>query len=170
MGRQMLDPLREQILRPRELVAHLALSPEARVADVGAGPGFFTLPLARAVPRGGVLATDVRADYLAVAAERAAAARLGNVRTRVVPRDRPDLPPRSIDLALLCQVDHFFADRAAYFAALIPSLRPGGRIVIVNYVEHREAVLAAARRAGLRVVDEWQPSLGFFLVALRPAS
>jgi ubiquinone/menaquinone biosynthesis C-methylase UbiE len=170
MGRQMLDPLREQILHPAELVSRLSLRPDARVADVGAGPGFLTLTLARAVPRGTVLATDIRADYLAVAAERAAAAGLRNVRTRVVPPDRPALDARSIDVAILCQVDHYLADRAVYLTALVPALKPGGRIVIVNYAEHRDAVLAAARRAGLRVVDEWQPSVGFFVVALRPAS
>jgi ubiquinone/menaquinone biosynthesis C-methylase UbiE len=169
-GRAMLDSLREEALRPAALIARLALAPDDVIADVGAGPGFLTLPLARAVPRGRVIATDVRADYLAVAAERAARAGLENVRTRVVPADRPGLDPRSINLAILCQLDHYLKDRAAYFAALVPALRRDGRIALINYARYREADLAAARAAGLRVVDEWAPSPPFFLLVLAPAA
>jgi SAM-dependent methyltransferase len=168
MGRQMLDPLREQTLRPTELVARLKLRADATVADVGAGPGFLTLPLARAVRKGTVLATDIRADYLAVAAERAADAGLPNVRTRVVPPDHPQLEAHSLDLILLCQVDHYLADRVAYFAELLPALRPGGRVVLVNYVRNREAAIEAAHKVGLQIVDEWRPSPPFFMAILRP--
>ena len=59
VGKQMLDPLREQTLHPTELVARLKLRSDAVVADVGAGPGFLTVPLARAVPRGSVIAPDL---------------------------------------------------------------------------------------------------------------
>jgi ubiquinone/menaquinone biosynthesis C-methylase UbiE len=168
MGQQMLDPLREQTLHPSELVARLKLRPDAVVADVGAGPGFLTLPLARAVPRGSVVATDIRADYLAVATQRATAAGVRNVTTRVVAPDHPGLDPRSIDLVLLCQVDHYLTDRVRYLGELLPALRPGGRVVLVNYQRYREADLAAARKLGLRVTDEWIPSPPFFAIVLRP--
>src|SRR5262249_9182527 len=82
-GRVMLDRLGAQGLRPDELIARLKLKPHAMVADVGAGPGFFTLPLAAAVPGGRVIATDVRDEYLAAAAERAHGAGLANIETRV---------------------------------------------------------------------------------------
>src|SRR5262245_11016425 len=118
-GRLMLDPLREQALHPESLVPRLALRRDAVVADVGAGPGFLTLPPAPAVPEGKVIATDVRPAYLAVAARRAARAGLRNVETRAAPPEDPALPAGAIDLALLCQVDHYLADRARYLAALI---------------------------------------------------
>jgi SAM-dependent methyltransferase len=165
-GRAMLDPIREQALRPQALLARLRLAPTAVVADIGAGPGFLTLPLARAVPRGRVVATDVRADYLAVLLARAKQAGATNVRTRVVTPERPGLEARSVDVALLCQVDHQLADRAAYFAALVPALRVGGRIVLVNYARYRDADLEAARRAGRRVGDEWAPSPPVFALVL----
>src|SRR5262245_31938412 len=104
-GQRMLDPRREGTLDPRELVARLRLPPNSIVADIGAGPGFLTLPLARAVPQGRVLALDVRSDYLDVLRRRAADAGLANVETRTTPPESPQLEPRSIDLALLCQVD-----------------------------------------------------------------
>jgi predicted O-methyltransferase YrrM len=168
-GRVLLDPLRLLALRPTELVARLGLPPTATVADLGAGPGFLTLPLLRAVPQGRVVATDRRATYLTVAARRAAAAGLGNLETRVTGADAPSFGERSIDLALLCQVDHLVPDRAAYLKALTPSLRPGGHIVLVNSARYRDAALAAAGAVSLRVVDEWAPSRPFFVLVLAPA-
>jgi SAM-dependent methyltransferase len=167
-GRAMLDPIRLEALRPEALIAQLELRSADVVADVGAGPGFLTVPLARAVPSGHVIATDVRADYLAVASARAAEAGLRNVATRVVAPDRPGLDDRSVDVAVMCQVDHALADRAAYFARVARSLRPGGRIALVNYVRYRAPDEAAARAAGLKVVRTFSPSPPFFLLILAP--
>jgi ubiquinone/menaquinone biosynthesis C-methylase UbiE len=166
-GQAMLHPARAQALRPTELIARLGIASDATVADVGAGPGWLTLPLARAVPRGRVIATDIRADYLTVAAQRADEAGLDNVEMRVVAADDPGLAGTSIDLALLCQVDAYLPDRARYFARLARSLRAGGRLAIVSQRRHREAVLDAARQAGFTLTDEWAPSPGYVLVVWR---
>jgi SAM-dependent methyltransferase len=169
-GQAMLDPMRLEALSPEALVRQLELQPSDVVADIGAGPGFLTLPLARAVPRGRVIATDVRADYLAVARARAEAAGLTNVSVRTVPPDSPGLEPRSVDLALLCQVDHALADRAEYFQRLVQTLRPAGRIALVNYARYRAADEAAARAAGLAIAKTFAPSPPFFLLLLTPGS
>jgi 2-polyprenyl-3-methyl-5-hydroxy-6-metoxy-1,4-benzoquinol methylase len=167
-GRMMLDALREEALHPRELIARIGLRAGDVVADVGAGPGFLTLPLARALPKGRVLATDVQPTYLAVLTRRATAAGVRNVQTRVVRPDEPGLEPKAFDVILLCQVDHYLKDRAAYLSALVPALRPGGRIVLVNYTRYRDADRVAAQAAGLQIVDEWTPSPPFFMMAVRP--
>jgi SAM-dependent methyltransferase len=164
-GRMMLDPIRVEALKPDELVARLRVGPRDVVADVGAGVGFLTLPLLRVAGR--VIATDLRADYLEVARRRARRAGLPGFETRVVPADRPSLPESGVDLALLCQVDHALADRAGYFAQLKGALKPGGRIALVNYRRYRAPDLEAARVAGLRVVDEWDPSPPFFVLVLK---
>lgn len=166
----MLDPIREEALAVRELIPRLRLARDAVVADIGAGPGFLTLPLARAVPAGKVIATDLRGDYLAVLRERAASGGIQNVSTRVVRADQPGLQPSSIDLALLCEVDHALADRAAYFGALVPVLKKGGRIGLINFNRYREADLEAARKAGLTVVEQWSPSGAFFVLILAPSA
>jgi ubiquinone/menaquinone biosynthesis C-methylase UbiE len=167
-GRVLLEPIRDRALQPAALVERLHLRKGARVADVGAGPGFLTLPLARAVPRGVVIATDVRADYLATTAERARVAGLTNVKTRVVDPHGTGLEPRSLDLIVLCQVDHYLADRESYFAELARALEPDGRVVLVNYARYRDADLRAANALGWKQLDAWAPSPPFFVLVLRP--
>ncbi len=167
-GRAMLDPSRREALPPAALIERLGLRPDSVVADVGAGPGFFTLELASAVPHGHVLATDIRPDYLAVLEARAHAAHARNVRTLLVRPDTSGLEPGSFDLIWLCQVDHYLRDRTAYLAELGAALRPQGRIAVVNYLRFREANRAAARSASLEEVDAWNPSPSFFLLVLRP--
>jgi SAM-dependent methyltransferase len=168
-GRAMLDPAREARLRPAALVEHLGLRPDAVVADIGAGPGLLTLPLARAVPQGHVIATDINQDYLRVLERRAKDAGLRQIETRRAPPEAPGLDAGSVDLALLCQVDHVLRDRVGYLRALVRALRPGGRIVIIHHTDHRPGAEALAHAAGLMVVDSWAPSNDFFLLSLVPA-
>jgi len=168
-GRAMLAPIRTEALRPDELLARLHLRGTETVADVGAGPGFFALRLARQVPRGRVIATDLRADYLAELRTHARAQDLGNIETRlVIDPDDPTLAPRSVDIVVLAQVEHYLPDRRRYFARLATALRPGGRIVLVNYARYREPDLAAAAATSLHVVDGWSPSPPFFVLVLTP--
>jgi ubiquinone/menaquinone biosynthesis C-methylase UbiE len=167
-GKAMLEPLRFHALVPQDLVARLRLEPTSTVADVGAGPGFMTEFLARAVPQGHVIATDIKSDYLRVLSARMRRAGIANVETQVTSRESPELAPASVDLVFLCQVDHYLADRVAYLRTIIPSLRPGGRIVLVNYARYREPDLSAAQALSLRVVDEWSPSPPFFVLVLAP--
>lgn len=167
-GRALLDPLRDEALRPVELIERLDLAASAVVADIGAGPGFLSIPLAKVVSRGGVVATDIRADYLEVLRHRAREAKLENVSTRLVGPDHPGPAPASIDLVVLCQVDHYLRDRVHFFEKLALTLRPGGRIAIINSTQHRGRVVAAAELASLDPVDEWQPSPMFFVAVFRP--
>jgi SAM-dependent methyltransferase len=165
-GKRMLDPIRVEALAVPELIAHLHLDAGATVADVGAGPGFLTLPIARAVARGQVIATDVRSDYLAFLEGRAAEAGLHNIVTRVVSPDDPELERGSIDLALLCQVDHVLGDRARYFRALALALKPKGRIALVNFIRYEAADREAAKSADLSIVADWRPTPPYFMLLL----
>jgi ubiquinone/menaquinone biosynthesis C-methylase UbiE len=166
MGRAMLDPLREETLRPDDTIRRVGIQREATIADVGAGPGFWTLPLARAATRGHVLALDVRRDYLDVAAARARAAGLKNVQTRVVDANDCGLPRASTDIVWMSQVDQYVKDRERYFAGVARALRRGGRFILINYEQYRRAATAAALHAGFRIVDQWQPSAAFFVLVL----
>jgi ubiquinone/menaquinone biosynthesis C-methylase UbiE len=164
----LLSRAREESLQPDALVAALNLARTATVADIGAGPGLFTLPLARALPGGRVIATDLRRDLLDIAAARAARAGLNNVETRVVKAQQPGLERETIDVAFLCQVDHYLADRVGYFASLKRALKPQGRLVLVNTLRLRDAALAAARSAGFELVQQWQVGALYFAATFTP--
>lgn len=126
---------REAFQKPDEVMKALALKPGERVADVGAGSGYFTLRLARAVgPKGLVLAVDVNADILAFLEGRLKEAGLGNTRTVVVPKDDPRLPPAGLDTVFMVDTLHYVGDRAAWLKKVRAGLAPGGRIVVIDYI------------------------------------
>ncbi len=120
--------------RPDDVVAALRLTEGMVIADIGAGSGYFTVRLARAVgPRGRVIATDVQPEMLALVRARMATAGLTNIEPRLVTATDAGLAPRSIDLALLVDVYHELADPAAIMHGVRDALVPGGRLVLVEY-------------------------------------
>jgi SAM-dependent methyltransferase len=157
--------------RPDALVAALALRPGARVADVGAGAGYLTFRLARAVgPGGRVIATDIDpAALVALTAARAGHPAEGAwVRVRAVAADDPGLEPGAYDLVLLAEVDHLLPDRAGYLARTAAALAPGGRIAVANRAYRRRDLARDAAAAGLRAADAAVDLPGQFLVFLEP--
>lgn len=120
--------------RPDDVVAALRLKPGMVVADIGAGSGYFSVRLARAVgPSGVVIATDVQPEMLALITKRMATTGLANIEPRLVKPDDAGLAPGSIDLALLVDVYHELADPAAILRGVRAALKPGGRLVLVEY-------------------------------------
>jgi ubiquinone/menaquinone biosynthesis C-methylase UbiE len=126
---------RDDWQQPDRVVQALALEPGERVADLGAGGGYFTFRLARAVgPTGRVYAVDVDQGMLDHVAERTAEEGVANVETVLATPTDPNLPAGSVDLVFTCNTYHHIEDRPAYFAALRGALRPGGRVAIVEYL------------------------------------
>ena len=179
---RLLDPARDMWQKPAEVVAALGLRSGQTVCDVGAGPGYFTLRLADAVGKEGrVYAVDVEARILAALRDR-----LGEAGTRnVVPvlglPDDPLLPPVACDLVLIVDTYHHFPDGPAYLRRLARSLRPGGRIVNIDYdkrptpvgppLEHRlsrQEFITEATAAGLQVVGEPMLLPHQYFVVLQP--
>jgi len=77
---------------------------------------------------------------------------------KVVSAEHPELePPASYDAILLAEVDHYFSDEVAWLKEATRALKPAGRIVISNRIHHRPRSLAAAQRAGLKLVSESTP-------------
>ena len=152
---------------PEKVMAALAVRPGQRVADIGAGSGYFTLRLADAVgDKGLVVATDV--DDRALTVLYALAAGRRNVVVRKVAADDPGLEARRFDLVLLAQVDHYLPDRVAYLRRLRPALARGGRIAVLNRLPFREPLIAAAREAGYTVRAGPGELASHFLVFLSP--
>lgn len=126
------DPERDAWQKPHEVIRALALKPDARVADLGAGTGYFAARLANMLPQGRIYAVDVEPDMVRFLGERAKREKLANL---VAVAGKPDNPrlPQKVDLILLVDVYHHIEDRERYFRALGASLRPGGRIAIIDF-------------------------------------
>src|SRR5688572_16467975 len=176
------NPGRDAWQKPDEVVRALALRPGQVACDVGAGPGYFSLRLARAVgATGRVYAVDVEPKILDALRERLAASGLRNVTPVLALADDPLLPAASCDVILIVDTYHHFPDRVAYLGRLTRALRPGGRIANVDYHKRetpvgpplahrlaRETFLDEARKAGLVVAEEPAFLPYQYFVVLRP--
>jgi len=131
------DPARDAWQKPDEVIAWLGLAPGDVVADVGAGTGYFAMRLAKAVPQGKVLASDIEPDMVRYLGERAAKEGITNVVTIQGAAGDPRLGETAAagapTVVLLCDVAHHIADRPAFFTRVREQLAPGGRVVIIDF-------------------------------------
>lgn len=126
------DPKRDAWQKPHEVIRALALKPDAIVADIGAGTGYFAVRFAHMTPKGRVYGVDTEPDMVKHLAERAKRDGLGNlVAVAATPGD-PKLPEKA-DLVILVDVYHHVENRERYFASLRDSLRPGGRVAVIDF-------------------------------------
>lgn len=126
-------PEREAEERPDRAIAGLELRPADVVADIGAGTGYYALRIARAVPRGRVLAVDIQPEMLARLRARLREAGVRNVEPVLGTPGDPGLAPASVDLVLMVDVYHEFAAPCQMLTAIVRSLKPGGRVALLEY-------------------------------------
>ena len=118
----------------KEIVAACRLKPGMSVADVGAGTGLFTRLFATSVaPGGSVYAADIAENFLKHITATCKEAGITNVKTVLCKVDSSELPPAAVDVVFLCDVYHHFEFPDKTLATLHAALRPGGRLVLVDY-------------------------------------
>lgn len=156
------DPARDAWQRPEDVLRTMELAPTMRVADVGAGTGYFAVRLARAVSAGKVTATDVEPNMVRFVNERARREGLSNLRAVLATQSASGLPRASVHRILVVHVLHHLSDRGAFARDLAAALRPGGRLFVVDFAveAHRgpppslriapASILAEFEAAGLR--------------------
>ena len=126
------DPARDAWQMPSRVIESLALKPGMKVADIGAGTGYFSMRLAK-VPAGiTVFAVDVEPAMIDHLKKRAVTEKVGNVTTVLAGAASPNLP-EPVDVVLVVDTYHHLPNRPAYFRDLRKSLRPGGRVAIIDF-------------------------------------
>ena len=164
--------------KPEQIMDALKIAEGSRVADIGAGAGFFTIRLARRVgPNGRVYAQDIQQAMIEAIKRRLTRERLQNVETVLGTEDDPRLPHGILDAVLV--VDSYqeveVRERVPFLRNLAAALKRGGRLGIVNYkpgkggpgpdVRIESGVVEAdAREAGLRVLDRADLPFQYLLI------
>ena len=133
-GALWLDrPERDEEELPQRLLRALELNASDVVADIGSGTGFFTFRLADLVPSGRVYAVDVQQALVDTIQVRADRGGRRNVTAVLGTEMSPELPASRLDLALIVSSYHEFSYPREMLESLYGSLKPGGRLVIVEY-------------------------------------
>jgi cyclopropane fatty-acyl-phospholipid synthase-like methyltransferase len=159
------DPDRDAWQKPHEVIQALALKPDAVIADIGAGTGYFSVRLAHMVPKGRVYGVDTEPDMVKYLAERAKRDGLKNLIAVHAAPDDPRLPEK-VDLIIMVGTFHHIEGRDRYFRKLHDSLKPEGRMAIIDFRMDSpdgppksarstpEAIKAELNAAGYVVVQE----------------
>ena len=134
-------PTREAEEQPSKLVKALKLKPNDIVADVGAGTGFFSFRIAPQLTGGKVLAVDIQPEMLDIIKYLQKQKKITNVETVLATESNPNLPPESVDLALMVDAYHEFSYPREVMQGIVRSLKPGGRVVQVEYRAENPFVL-----------------------------
>jgi ubiquinone/menaquinone biosynthesis C-methylase UbiE len=141
VAKGLADPARDERQKPRELIKAMGLEPGMSVADVGTGVGYMLPFLSRRVgPAGHVIAEDIFDDFLAAAKQRAQNLNLENVTFVKGTETDPKLPEAGMDIVLALDVYHHFDYPDKMLAAIHKALKPGGKLVIVEYYKRSTAM------------------------------
>ncbi len=126
-------PEREREEKPSLLMKNLELPPDAVVADIGAGSGYFTFRLAEKVPEGRVYAVDIQPEMIVILKEGMRERELENVTTILSEEKDTKLPRNAVDGILLVDAYHEFSYPREMLESMHRALKPGGRIYLLEY-------------------------------------
>jgi SAM-dependent methyltransferase len=129
-------PDRAEWQKPEAVIRALALQGTETVADVGAGSGYFTFRLARALPRGKVVATDIDPEMVRHLHHKVLTERIPNVGVVLADAADPTVPGQA-DLVFISDVLHHVVDRQAWLGRLAGETRPGARLAVIEFREGR---------------------------------
>lgn len=145
MGHQAMGWLerdgREKAENPQAVVEHLDLQPTDTVADLGTGTGYFAFRIAELVPEGKVYAVDIQPEMLDVVKHIEEEKNITNVATILGTENNPNLPENSVDLALMVDAYHEFAYPREMMSNLYDALKPGGRVILVEYRQENPMIM-----------------------------
>jgi ubiquinone/menaquinone biosynthesis C-methylase UbiE len=153
-------PEREKEEEPTKLMEALKLKAGDAVADIGAGSGYFTFRLADGVgPKGKVYAVEIQQEMLDIIAKKMKDKKVENIELTLGTVTDPKLPEGKVDLILLVDVYHEFSDPFEMTETMVKALKPGGRLVFVEYrLEDEKVPIKRLHRMSERqVLKEMEP-------------
>jgi len=169
-NRSFENERREVYVKRDAIVAAAGVKPGMTVADIGAGTGLFTMLFADAVkPTGKVVAVDISPAFVEYIQSTAKKRRVKNVSAVVANGTDVGLPDASVDLAYLSDVYHHFEHPAETLASIRKALKPGGRMVVIDYeripgrtpqarIEHvrvdKQQAISEIEAAGFKLLEE----------------
>jgi len=162
------DPKRDQYQKPHEVIQALDLKEGERIADIGAGSGYFAFRLGRHVGEAGqIYAVDVSPEMIIHMNRTIRDQKITNVRTILAPPDDPLLPEKSVDRFFFCDTWHHIDTQKGYLELMKKMLRPGGQIVMIDFQKRelpvgppvhmkiaREDLIAQMAASGLELLEE----------------
>jgi SAM-dependent methyltransferase len=158
------DPARDRWQKPHEVIQALRLAPDAAVADIGAGTGYFSVRLAHMTPRGRIFAVDIEPDMVRYLAERAKREKLPNIEP-VLAKPGDPLLPAKVDRVLMVDTYHHIDEREKYFRKLLDYLKPAGEVAIVDFTRDSPVGPPVSARIPPRQVTEEMLRAGYVLAA-----
>lgn len=179
---RLLTEERHELLQPAELLRSLGLKRGATIADIGCGPGFFTIPAAEIVGESGrVLAADIQGEMLSAVKANVAEHGLTNVRIVKTSDTEVPLPPGCADLVLLAFTLSEIDQRARFLHRVGRLLAADGKIAILEWEKRdepegppsaerisAEEVVKDAEAAGLHLVEQRSLNDHHYLCVLKP--
>lgn len=148
-----------------EVIKWLALKPGMVIADIGAGSGVFSLPMAKLVaPSGKIYAVDIQQGLLDYIGKQAKEQKIANIQYILGGYDDPKLPKKDVDMAFISDVLHHIEHRALYLKTLGKYIKPKGQIVVIEMdpsdpnTPHKDKPELLLHR---EQIDEWMADAGF---------
>jgi ubiquinone/menaquinone biosynthesis C-methylase UbiE len=138
MSKKRAEMFNKKASKPKykadQIMETLALKPGQIIADIGSGGGYFSLRFAKAVgDTGKVYALDTNTEFLSFIKKQTEEQGLTNIVLQHTASGHPDLPKHTFDYVFLRNVTHHLPDRVHYFEKLKETLKPGGKVALIEY-------------------------------------
>jgi len=118
--------------KPDSVVAALGLAGTETLVDLGAGSGYFSFRFAKALPKGKVIAAEIEPEMIRHIHHRAMTEGVTNLEAKLIQPEDPGVTAEA-DVVFLCDVLHHVADRPAWLSKLTAAMRPGARLVLIEF-------------------------------------
>jgi ubiquinone/menaquinone biosynthesis C-methylase UbiE len=176
----LLAPKRRELLDPDRVISMIPLRPYHKVADIGCGPGYFAVPLAKYVNQGKLYALDMQEEMLEACRQRLSAMHLDNVEVLQCEEEKLPLDKDSVDGAFLAFVLHEAKDREGFLAEAERLLQRGGWLAVLEWYKRameegppledrvsEEETKELGQKAGLRFISQRDLNGKNYLVLFR---